>query len=120
MKLIRQPKGSSMCGQACVATIAGVSLEESIKAFGGSKGGTRTKQVVNALRKLGVACGDKLVRISKKNPKPSECMVVLRFDDCRYGHWTFYFHGLYFDPDIGIVKEYPEGVRETSYLPIFF
>jgi len=66
MKLVRQPEGSSLCGQACVATIAGVSLEESIRAFDGTRGGTRTKQVINALRKFGIACGDKLLRITKK------------------------------------------------------
>lgn len=118
MKLVRQPENSSLCGQACVATIAGVSLEESIQAFRGTKGGTRTKQVIDALNKLGVKCGDKLVRI-KGNNKPLCCIVKQHFDDTKVTHWVVYYHGRYLDPDIGIYRDYVKGMRETSFLPIF-
>ena len=119
MYLVRQSEGSSLCGQACVATIAGVSLEESIRAFGGTKGGTRTKQVISALRKLGIKCGDSLVRLAKKSSKPPVCIVRLHFDGYKFTHWTVYNKGLYLDPDFGTLKEYPSGVRETSYLPVY-
>lgn len=119
MKLVRQPEGSSLCGQACVATIAGVSLEESIRAFDGTRGGTRTKQVINALRKFGIACGDKLLRITKKQNKTSTCIVTLHFDGCKGKHWVVYHEGRYLDPDVGIVTKYPSYVRETSFLPVY-
>lgn len=119
MELVRQPKNSSLCGQACVATIAGVSLEKSIKVFGGTKGGTRTRQVVEALRKLGIACGDKLTRINKDTEKSPTCIVKQHFDDTKITHWVVYYYGYYLDPDIGIYKEYIDGMRETSYLPIY-
>lgn len=118
MKLVRQPENSSLCGQACVATIAGVSLEESIAAFNGTRGGTRTKQVVEALRKLNISCGDKLVSL-KKGIKPPVCIAKLHFNDCKFTHWTVYYCGLYLDPDIGVLTGYCDGVRETSYLPIY-
>jgi hypothetical protein len=38
--------------------IAGITLEESIAAFGGKRGATRTKDLVNALRKQVINCGD--------------------------------------------------------------
>jgi len=119
MKLVRQPEGSSLCGQACVATIAGVSLEESIRAFDGTRGGTRTKQVINAFRKFGIACGDKLLRITKKQNKTSTCIVTLHFDGCKGKHWVVYHEGRYLDPDVGIVTKYPSYVRETSFLPVY-
>jgi len=118
MKLIRQPEGSSLCGQACVATIAGVSLAESIAAFG-TKGKTGTKQVVKALQSLGIKCGDRLVKLTKENRKPHVCIVKLHFDGYKFTHWTVYNKGLYLDPDFGTLKEYPSGVRETSYLPVY-
>jgi hypothetical protein len=118
MKLVRQPENSSLCGQACVATIAGVSLDDSIAAFNNARCGTRTKQVVKALRKLGVKCGDKLISL-KKNQKSPVCIVKLHFDDCKFTHWTVYNMGLYLDPDAGVLTEYCKGVHETSYLPIF-
>jgi hypothetical protein len=43
IKWIQQPEGSSLCGQTCVAMIAGITLEESIGAFGGKKRGTRIR-----------------------------------------------------------------------------
>ena len=51
---LQQPKDSHLCGQTCVAMITGVSIEKSIEVFG-TRGGTRTKQVVAALRKFGIA-----------------------------------------------------------------
>jgi len=118
INLVMQPYGSSLCGQACVATIAGITLEESVEAFGGTKAGTRTKQVVEALRKLGINCGDRLIRIKDGN-KPDCCIVKQYFDNCDWTHWVVYYNGCYFDPGIGVYKKYVEGMRETSYLPIY-
>lgn len=118
MELVRQPKNSNLCGQACVATIAGVSIEESIKAFDGTRGKTRTKQVAKALRKFGIECGDRLIRLSGKVNKTSFCMVRLHFNNAKHTHWTMYSNGLFYDPDFGILRAYPERVRQTSFLPI--
>jgi hypothetical protein len=68
---IYQPPGSSLCGQTCVAMLAGISLEESISAFNGKRGGTLTRDVVDAFRKLGIHCGDKLIHL-KGQKKPGE------------------------------------------------
>lgn len=118
MKLVRQPEDSCLCGQACVATIAGVSLEESIRAFGGKRGKTRTKEVAKALHDLGVTSGDSLTRISKNEGKPNCCIVKLHFKNTENTHWTVYYNGLFYDPALGILKDYSEGTRQTSFLPI--
>ena len=117
MKLVRQPEKSNCCGQACVAMLAGITLEESMDVFG-TRGTTSTKDVVNALRELGISCGNELVRIKKKEKAPT-CMVVLHFADVKFTHWAVYHHGLYFDPACGILAEYQEGIRETSFLPVY-
>ena len=49
---IRQPEGSNLCGQACVAMLAGVTLAEAIRATG-TRGRTSTRHVTHALRALG-------------------------------------------------------------------
>ena len=118
MKILLQPEGSSLCGQACVAMLAGITLEESIKVFG-SRAGTSTKQVVEALRSLGVKCADGLTRITKSRGKSEACMVVQHFDGAKHTHWVVYLNGLYYDPSIGIIfPGYPDFVRETSFLEI--
>ncbi|MHC4702439.1 MAG: hypothetical protein ACYTFQ_17890 [Planctomycetota bacterium] len=57
LQFVRQPEGSNQCGQACVATICGITLDESLMIFR-CKGCTTTKRVVTALRQMGVECGD--------------------------------------------------------------
>lgn len=119
MLLVYQPENSNLCGQACVASIAGVTLEDAIKVFGGKRSGTSTRQVVDALRKLGVECGDKLIRISRKREKTNYCIVKLRSTLHKHRHWTIYREGFYFDPGVGVLVEYPDHVVETSFLPIY-
>jgi hypothetical protein len=126
---IFQPPGSSLCGQTCVAMIAGITLDDSIEAFGGKKGGTRTKDVVAALQKLGINCGDPpLTRFNGDCFTSDTCIVKLRFEESNHSHWTLWHEGRYYDPDEYAAyimnkslngNKYWEGVRPTSYLPIF-
>lgn len=115
-RYIRQPEGSNLCGQTCVAMIADIPLEESITAFG-KRSCTTTKDVIKALRSLGISCGDSLISLKKQEKTPT-CMVVLHFEGAKHTHWTIYHDGLYYDPASGIGSGYPAGVRETSFLPV--
>jgi len=133
MIFVKQPHPSNCCGQACVAMLAGISLEESISVFG-KRGGTSTKDVVFALRKLNIPCDDKLTRINK-HPKSDICIVVFRSkSDKRFSHWTVFNKGFYYNPAMGIgtsINEphnnpftdewfaYEIEVHETSFLPIY-
>ena len=113
MTFIEQPIPSNCCGQACVAMIANVTIAESIKAFG-KKGGTYSKDVISALQALGIKCDDKLVRISKSNPKSDYCMVtVLSKSSKKYKHWVVFKDGVYYDPALGI----SEDLNEAHYNP---
>lgn len=119
-----QPPGSSLCGQACVAMVAGISLDESIKAFSGKRGGTRTKDIVQALSRLGFVCENRLRRV--KGQLPDVCVVKLRFAGSHRSHWTLWYHGRFYDPDpagdavLNADKtKYPQGVHVSSYLPVF-
>jgi hypothetical protein len=113
IKHIIQPPESSLCGQTCVAKIAGITLEESIEAFA-------------ALRKLGIDCGDSPLTRLKGQDKPDTCIVKLHFEGTANTHWVvrheerFYDPSVYGDSKLNKTKnKYPEGVRQTSYLPIF-
>jgi hypothetical protein len=123
---IFQPPNSKLCGQTCVAMIAGITLKESIEAFGGKKGRTRTKDVVGALRKLGINCGDPPLTRLKGQDKPDTCIVKLHFDGTTNTHWVIWHEEIFYDPSLygdselnKTKNKYPEGVRQTSYLPIF-
>lgn len=117
MNLVLQPHGSWLCGQACVAMIAGITLGQSISVFG-KRSGTSTKEVISALKKLGIKCGDKLIS-AKSNERPSVCMCVLHFKNAKSTHWTIWNKKYFMDPAIGYVENYSDGIWATSYLPIY-
>lgn len=113
-----QPLNSNLCGQTCVAMIANIPLETSIKLFK-TKGKTTTKQFSEVLNNLGFLTARKLVKINIKNKKSKFCIVKLHFSDSKNTHWVVWKDGLYYDPELGITKTYDNTVRETSYLQIF-
>lgn len=128
MKVVMQPHPSSCCGQACVATIANKTLEESIAVFGKASG-TSTSDMVDALKKFNIPCASAIVRISKRNQKSDVCIVRLHFKDAKHTHWVVFVrktdenglpHDIYLDPSWGVMQGYhAEYVRETSFLPVY-
>lgn len=106
------------CGQACVAMIAGISLKKAIEVVG-KKGGTTTKDLVKALRKLGFKCGDRL-----KFDEPVFLAIVKeKFAKHEHEwdwhwHWVVYYNGNYYDPGRGVNPKLPKGRRYSSCLEI--
>lgn len=116
---LQQPEMSSLCGQTCVAMVAGVTLEKSIEVFG-SKGGTRPKQLIDALKAFRVNCGESLVKLKRGIVKPPICIVKLHFKDSKHTHWTIWYKDHYLDPALPIyIIEYPrEMAWGTSFIAI--
>ena len=118
VRLVRQPEGSSLCGQACVAMVAGVSLDRAIKATGHSRrGGTHTWEIVEALRKLGIRCSERCRRLSRNRPDyPQKAILVVRKNGRGLYHWVYYEAGVHYDPE----DRWPryDGWRVTSYLEV--
>jgi hypothetical protein len=98
---------------------AGVSLEKAIRAVGhGRAGGTTTREVVAALRKLGVRTADRCHPISRTRPEyPLRAILALRKNGHRKFHWIYYEKGVWWDPE----DRWPryDGWRVTSYLEVF-
>jgi len=116
INLIRQPDNSNLCGQACVAMIAGISLDESIKLFN-SRGKTGTKTLYYALRKRGISCSNKAVRI-KNNNKPKLCIVTIHYSGYKNKHFCIWNNNKYYDPSRGVRTKLDKFERETSFIKI--
>ena len=119
MRRIRQRAGSSLCGQSCVATAAGVSLDRAIEVIG-HENGTETRELIAALNFLGIACDVKLRRLSRKRPVlPKRCIVSMLREDTHppRGHWMLSWDGEISDPD-GAWPRVGKW-RITSYLEIY-
>lgn len=125
IRLVRQPEGSSLCGQACVAMVAGVTLIEATAAIGHTRP-TYTRDLVAALRSFGVQCEDRLKLVSRARPElPARAILSIRkFVEKpnggrkRYGHWMVIWYGHIFDPEGVWPEHYRDGWRVTSYLEI--
>ena len=113
MEIIKltQPEDTNLCGQTIVAMLGNISIEEATKIVGKS-GYTKTKDVIQALRKIKLKSGsDRLIRIPKNWNKPELCIVHIGFKDTWKKHWTLWNgkEGCFFDPS------YKVKIEETFY-----
>lgn len=105
-----------MCGQACIAMLAGRNIEEVAKVMG-TKGSTSIGQIIDALDHYKISHGEKNIRISKKNPNYSE-ISILTVHMPKYTHWVLHYKGKFYDPEFGVLDScHPEG-KITSFLEI--
>lgn len=116
MDLVKQINFTS-CGQACIAMIAGKTIETVIRDMG-TDGPTSIGQLIDILDQYGIPHAQKNTRISKKNPQPHPFSILTVHTNEGYTHWTLLYQGKYYDPEFGLVKgEYTFG-RITSFLGI--
>lgn len=117
MELIKQPT-SLTCGQACIAMIAGKSVDEVIKDMKTDRS-TSIGQLIEILDVYGIPHAERNKRISKKNPTPYKFSILTVHMDAGYTHWVLMHDSQYYDPEFGLITgEYPHG-KITSFLEIY-
>lgn len=114
-----QPEYSYLCGQTCVAMVAGMTIEQSVLLFGHSKG-TRTNELVCILQWLGYNCDTRLRVVgSKAQQIPERSILNIDFyvagRKTPFGHWALFWDGVFYDP-AGLGTKYPLNARVTSAL----
>ncbi|MGF7012159.1 hypothetical protein M2146_002713 [Lachnospiraceae bacterium PF1-22] len=115
MELVLQPTFQT-CGQACVAMLAGVPIEDAIKTMRTS-GPTSIGQIIDALDYYGIGHADRNVRLSKKNPTlPRTAILTVHMPE--YTHWVLYHNKQFYDPEFGLLDECHKDGRITSFLEI--
>lgn len=113
---IKQPT-SLTCGQACVAMLAKISVEEAIYKMR-TDSSTERIDIVNGLNVCGVKCDDKFTKITNENPiYPPVCVLLVWFPT--YGHWVVHYHGKFYDPEFGLLDECVTHGRIGEYLGVY-
>lgn len=115
---IRQPKGSNVCGQCCVASILGATLQSTIAKMK-KRGRTKAKDLVNALNL------DRDARRIRGIPRPP-CILSVKRDKSGNWHWVVFDGNSVMDPELDEMIEYNRyldilgsvDMRVTSYLPL--
>lgn len=96
------------CGQAVLAMLSGVGVEEIVKTCSNDKE-TTLKDMKETLEKLDINCLDKRVEVSRKEQLPSVAILSLETPKC--WHWSLYFRGVFYDPEYGILDDFPPSNR---------
>lgn len=112
---IKQPT-DYLCGQACVAMLAGVTVEEVVSVMKNDKG-TGKKDIEKALNYYGIRQAKTMTKADNTSVLPKVCILKVLLP--KYGHWILYYDGKYYDPEFGLMEELYQKARIQSYLEIF-
>ena len=124
MEHVQQPRKSNLCGQACIAMLSGLPLDEAIKIVG-KRGKTRTKDLVAAINRsvgflMGITCPEKLIPLRGRYHKLTRCCLVKACSpDRKRSHWMLIFDHLLHDPSCPTAP-HPKVCNWdiTSFLPL--
>ena len=115
--LVYQPLDSNLCGQACVATVLGITLEDSIDLVG-KRGYTNTRHMREALAKRGFSLGHRMsIKQWLETRSKGTYLVRVRWKDRKHTHWVLIFPDQHtFDPAFGYDPDWKGGYRTSFYL----
>ena len=112
---IQQPT-EYLCGQACVAMIANVSVEDVIRVMNNDKA-TGKKDIERALDHYGIRQAKTMTKADNHTSLPPVCIIKALLP--QYSHWILYVHGKYYDPEFGLTDEPYWKAKVQSYLELF-
>ena len=106
-KYIKEPT-DLQCGQAVLAMLSDKSVDEIIFIVGTERE-TTLKQMFDALRTLGVKFNTNRIEITQDTTLPDVCILSLETPRC--WHWSLYFKGTFYDPEHGVLNDFPVSNR---------
>lgn len=107
IKYIAEPT-DLQCGQAVLAMILDKSVSEIVKYLNNDRE-TNLKEMKKILRDFKVNISDERCAVSDKNDLPEFCLLSLETPRC--WHWSLYCKGIFYDPEHGIMNDFPESNR---------
>lgn len=96
------------CGQAVIAMATGTNVETVIELCG-TANETDLRTMKYVLGVLGVAVDEHRVQVSEKTELPVFALLSLETPKC--WHWSLYMQGKFYDPEYGLLDEFPPSAR---------
>lgn len=94
-----------LCGQSCIAMIAGTTLDEASDIMKCREWQANMSKMIATLEYLGIRHADRIVyTLGKETELPKCCIIMEKMG--RYSHYLVGFEGKYYDPNLGILKEF--------------
>ncbi|MBP3706371.1 MAG: hypothetical protein J6J13_03875 [Clostridia bacterium] len=97
------------CGQAVLAMLSGVAVDEIVLLCSNDRE-TTLKDMKETLTKLNISFENERVEVFKKEQLPEIALLSLETPRC--WHWSLYFRGVFYDPEHGILQDFPPSKRK--------
>lgn len=107
MNYIHEPT-DLQCGQAVLAMLLDKTVED-IVCYLDNDRETDLKEMKKTLRDFGINISDNKVQVYDKKDLPELCLLSLETPRC--WHWSLYYDGVFYDPEHGILSDFPESNR---------
>ena len=111
---IREPD-PLQCGQAVLAMLTGKTVDEMIAAAGTERE-TTLADMFSVLEKEGITVVRQRIPVNDRSELPDVCILSLETPRC--WHWSLYADGVFYDPEHGILGDFPPSARRF-YWEIF-
>ena len=96
------------CGQAVLAMLTGISVQEVMQEVGTERE-TNLAQMRNFLESKGILTDISRKQITDKNGLPQFAVLSLETPKC--WHWSLYANGVFYDPEYGVLEDFPPSAR---------
>ena len=113
---IRKIDWDGLCGQACIAMIAGTTLDEACDIMKCREWQANMSKMIATLEYLGIRHSDKIVYTLGKSVELPHCCIIMEKMG-RYSHYLVQFDGGYYEPNQGVLKEFDQ-TKMVGYLEI--
>ena len=102
--IIIQPE-DGLCGQTCVAMLAGVTIAEVISVMDCREWQATMGRVISALNYYGIDHSDIIVYTEGKDATLPKCCIMMEKMGL-YCHYLVHYDGKFYDSNLGIIQEY--------------
>ncbi len=96
------------CGQAVLAMVTHKDVGE-IVAFLNNEKETTLREMFFALESYGFEFSTERQTVNQKAELPRLCFLSLETPKC--WHWSLYFDGVFYDPEYGVLEDFPPSAR---------
>lgn len=97
------------CGQAVIAMLCNVTVADVINVVGTDRE-TDLKQMFKAMDYYNVKYNKTRIAVNSKKELPD--IAVLSLETPRCWHWSLYFNGTFYDPEHGVMDDFPISNRK--------
>lgn len=104
VEVIKQPE-DGLCGQACVAMLAGRTIAEVITIMDCREWQATMGRMISALNYYGIDHSDVINYTEGRDVVLPKCCIMMERMG-RYCHYLIHYDGLYYDSNLGVLQEY--------------